>query len=124
MYSWVVKDSGDITVATGSGTSFDFTPGDDDTYTATLTVTDDEGASVSESPDLITVTNVAPTITLTGAATVDEDATYTLTLGEITDPSTDIVTQILVDERQELRATLVEEFGHGCPVPRSYPCQQ
>ncbi len=44
----------------------------------------------------ITVHNVAPTIALSGASSVNEGSTYTLTLGEITDPGQDTVTQWIV----------------------------
>ena len=40
--------------------------------------------------------NVAPTIELTGDAEVDEDEEYTLTLGTVTDPGDDTVTQYIV----------------------------
>ena len=45
----------------------------------------------------VTVHNVAPTITLSGAASVDEGSTYELTLGEIVNPGDDTVTQAIVD---------------------------
>ncbi len=44
----------------------------------------------------ITVNNVPPTIALSGAAEVDEGSTYTLTLGAVTDPGTDTVSQYIV----------------------------
>jgi hypothetical protein len=40
----------------------------------------------------VTVDNVVPTIAISGAATVDEGAPYSLTLGAISDPGTDTVT--------------------------------
>ena len=45
----------------------------------------------------MTVDNVAPTIALSGNSNVDEGSTYTLTLGAITDPGTDTVTEYIVD---------------------------
>jgi len=45
----------------------------------------------------VTVVNVAPTLVLAGAATVDEGAAYTLTLGAVTDPGTDTVVEWIVD---------------------------
>ena len=41
--------------------------------------------------------NVAPTIALSGNASINEGASYSLTLGAITDPGADTVTQWLID---------------------------
>src|SRR5439155_10066680 len=58
----------------------------------------DAGDSVAQASDVVTVTarNVAPTVALAGAASANEGAAYTLTLGAITDPGADTVSQILV----------------------------
>ena len=80
-------------VDNGDGTwSWSFTPtdGPDQSQTVTITATDDDGATTSTTFDLIVV-NVAPTVTLTGAASVDEGATYTVNLA-VTDPGDDTVT--------------------------------
>ena len=61
---------------------------DDGPFTVTVTVLDDDGGSDSDTA-LVTVTNVAPTIALSGAATTNEGATYSLTLGAVTDPGND-----------------------------------
>ena len=45
----------------------------------------------------MTVKNVAPSIVISGAASVNEGSTYSLTLGAITDPGTDTVTSWRVD---------------------------
>jgi PKD repeat protein len=45
----------------------------------------------------VTVTNVVPTIALSGAATITAGATYTLTLGTVTDPGADTVTSYIVN---------------------------
>ena len=45
----------------------------------------------------INVTNVSPTIALAGSPQVDEGSLYTLTLGAVTDPGPDTVTQYLVN---------------------------
>src|SRR5262249_45180659 len=44
----------------------------------------------------LTVNNVAPTIALTGAADTNEGATYMLTLGAITDPGQDTVSDYYI----------------------------
>lgn len=45
----------------------------------------------------VTVNNVAPTASLTGEATVEEGALYILSLGAITDPGDDTVSQYVID---------------------------
>jgi uncharacterized repeat protein (TIGR01451 family) len=69
---------------------------DDGTYTVTVTVIDAATASDADTFD-ITVSNVVPSIALGGDGAVDEGSTYTLTLGAITDPGADTVTQWDVD---------------------------
>src|SRR5262249_11097897 len=44
----------------------------------------------------VTVSNVAPTIAITGAGSVAEGSAYTLTLGAVTDPGVDAVTSYIV----------------------------
>ena len=44
----------------------------------------------------ISVQNVAPTIAISGAGSVNEGSVYTLTLGAVTDPGTDTVTSYVV----------------------------
>ena len=44
----------------------------------------------------MTVNNVAPTIAISGAASVNEGSPYSLTLGAVTDPGTDTVTSYIV----------------------------
>jgi len=64
--------------------------------TIQVTVSDEDGGS-STGNNVVTVNNVAPTIALAGANSVDEGSTYTLTLGAVTDPGQDTVTQYVVD---------------------------
>ncbi|MEF8755424.1 MAG: cadherin-like domain-containing protein [Accumulibacter sp.] len=66
-----------------------------DSHTVTVTLTDEVGETASDS-FLVTVNNVAPTIALGGGASVDEGATYTLTLGAVSDPGVDSVTSYVV----------------------------
>ena len=44
----------------------------------------------------VTVNNVAPTIAISGAASVNEGSVYSLTLGAVTDPGTDTVSSYVV----------------------------
>ncbi|MHB1186316.1 PKD domain-containing protein, partial [Thiobacillus sp.] len=64
--------------------------------TVTVSLTDEVGETASDS-FLVTVNNVAPLIAIAGAASVNEGATYTLTLGAVTDPGTDTVTSYVVN---------------------------
>ena len=61
----------------------------------TVTVTDKNGAS-GQATFTITVNNVAPTIAISGAASVNEGSSYSLTLGAISDPGSDTVTSWIV----------------------------
>ena len=64
----------------------------------TFGVTVDDGFGGVDSDEVVvTVSNVAPTIAVSGAASVDEGSPYTLTLGAVTDPGDDTVAQYVVD---------------------------
>jgi VCBS repeat-containing protein len=79
---------------------FRWTPADgpDDSTSITVRVTDNGDPSLFATVTFdVTVTNVAPTIALTGAATVTVGETYTLTLGTVTDPGTDTVSSYIVN---------------------------
>ena len=64
----------------------------------------------------VTVNNVAPTIAISGAASVDEGSTYSLTLGAVTDPGTDTVTSYIVAlgrrRHRHLRAPVGVQDAH------------
>ena len=68
----------------------------DATHTVTVTLTDEAGEAVSDN-FTVQVDNVAPTLALTGADSVDEGSSYTLELGAITDPGQDSVTQYQIN---------------------------
>ena len=92
-YAWNVYKNGNTTpFATDSGinhTGFSFTPDDNGSYQIVLTVTDDEGSS-SLASQTISVANVPPTLALAGNSSVNEGATYTLTLTG-SDPADDTI---------------------------------
>ncbi len=69
---------------------------DSGNYTVTLAISDEDGGYVSSTFDH-EVTNVAPMILLLGTGVVNEASPYQLTLGAISDPGNDTVTQWLVD---------------------------
>ena len=57
---------------------------------------DEDGTYLAVGTKSITVNNVAPTIALSGDATTNEGASYSLTLGTVTDPGTDAVDNFIV----------------------------
>ena len=93
-YVWTVTRDGS-SYPTQTDADFSFTPDDNGNYEVTLTVTDDDGGADTKTA-MITVANVAPTIALIGSDSVDEGSVYTLTLGPITDPGQDTVTEWIV----------------------------
>lgn len=64
-YAWAVTKDGDA-FDSGTSSTFGFTPDDNGTYVVTLTVTDNDGGSVTLDPETITVSNVTPTVSITG----------------------------------------------------------
>ena len=56
-----------------------------------------EISTLSDGSTGVEITNVVPTIILSGAAEINEDGTYSLTLGEVFDPGNDTITQYIVD---------------------------
>ena len=64
--------------------------------TITIDLVDEDGTHRAPVTLSVTVNNVAPTIALSGLAAVNEGAPYTLTLGAVTDPGVDTVTQYIV----------------------------
>ncbi len=69
---------------------------DDGQFTVTITLDGADGTTVTDTFD-VTVNNVAPTIAVSGDSNVDEGSTYTLTLGSVTDPGDDTVTDFIVN---------------------------
>ena len=59
--------------------------------TVSVQVQDSDGAVSNISLNDVWVANVAPTIALLGASSVDEGSPYTLTLDDITDPGNDTI---------------------------------
>ena len=76
---WTVVTSNGRLVSSGEGQDFHFTPPDEGTYTATFTVTDDDGGSRSDAA-VVTATDAAPAPRLGGADAIDEGAPYVLSL--------------------------------------------
>jgi hypothetical protein len=67
------------------------------TYAITVDLVDEDGTFPDKANALsVTVDNVAPTIGITGSASVDEGSPYSLTLGAVTDPGADTVSSYIV----------------------------
>ncbi len=84
LYSWsVTKDDQPFDLPQGTITNFQnfsFTATDDGTYVAKVTITDKDNGHVDVTTAPITVNNVAPTVTISGAGeTTSEGSTTTLT---------------------------------------------
>ncbi|PYX69807.1 MAG: hypothetical protein DMG78_20980, partial [Acidobacteria bacterium] len=92
---WIVTASNGQVIAPATGNSFTFTPIDNGTYQIAVTVTDKDLATATDQV-LITATNVAPAIGLNGPSTIGEGSLYTLTLGPVSDPGADAVTEYRV----------------------------
>ena len=60
-------------------------------YTITVDLTDEDGTFTGAGSKAVTVNNVAPTVALSGDASVNEGSVYSLNLGAITDPGTETV---------------------------------
>ena len=96
-YAWDFDNDGQFDDAVGVNPSFSAANRDGPTtVTISLRVTD-AGGLTHTAPATITVTNVAPTIALNGNPNVDEGSLYTLTLGAVTDPGPDTVSQYIVN---------------------------
>src|SRR5262249_41694055 len=70
-YLWQVVASNGQIIPDGHATTFSFSPNDNGSYDVTLTVTDDDGG-VTTALDPITVTNVAPSVSLATPSGVTE----------------------------------------------------
>lgn len=74
-----------------------YTPADDENSTVTIRVTRAGGTEFTDVTFPITATNVSPTIALSGDADVTAGFEYSLTLGAVSDPGTDTVTNYRVN---------------------------
>ncbi|MEZ4859883.1 MAG: LamG-like jellyroll fold domain-containing protein [Caldilineaceae bacterium] len=76
--------------------SWDSSDGPEDSQNVTIFFSSPEGSQISTT-FAISITDVAPTIDLTGAATAAVGSSYALTLGSVVDPGNDTVTACTID---------------------------
>lgn len=92
---------------------------DDGSYTITVSVTD-RGNQTGTDTVVVNVSNVSPSIPLNGANTVNEGATYTLTLGNETDPGTDTVTHYEIHWGDGTSTGLIAGSPNGVIATHTY----
>ncbi|GEM_PF-938705 len=94
-----VQISADVGAVTQTGSVWNWslatTDGPLEPITVTMTATDGHGGG-AQTTFTYSVENVAPTIAISGAGTSKEGAVYTLTLGTVTDPGSDTITDYVV----------------------------
>ena len=104
--------------ATGATPTFDAGSIDGDhVQTIALRVRNDKDAVSPIDTATVTITNVAPTIATSGDASVAEGTRYELTLGAITDPGADTVTEWIVDWGD---GSAIETFTSGGVKTHTY----
>ena len=91
--SWTINWGDSIQTVAGNPSSVTHTYADGNaSYTISASATDEDGTFAAGNTVPVTVNNVAPTLTISGAATVNESSTYTLNLSS-SDPGADTITQ-------------------------------
>jgi uncharacterized repeat protein (TIGR01451 family) len=96
--SWIVHwgDGNSNTYSSGGVQTHTYADGPN-TYAITVDLVDEDGTFLDRANALsVTVNNVAPTIAISGAASVNEGSPYSLTLGAVTDPGSDTVSSYVV----------------------------
>src|SRR5262249_57152362 len=86
-------------------------------------ISDEDGTGAKAGSLAVTVDNVAPTVSLSGATNVNEGATYTLTIGAVTDPGQDTVTSYTVhwgDGSSDTYSTAGDKTHTYADGPNSY----
>ena len=107
---------GNVETVTGNPASVTHTYADgDNNYTITATATDEDGTTAANSIG-VSVLNVAPSLTISGNATVDEGSIYTLNLAS-SDPGADTITRVGDHLGRRQRGDGHRQPGHLSPTP-------
>jgi hypothetical protein len=86
-YAWAVTKNGSpFAQSTASSPTFTFTPDDNGNYQVTVTATDEDGGSSSATTPLV-VTNVPPTVAITGNPGISPEGSLVTLTSTVTDPS-------------------------------------
>jgi len=113
----LVEVSGSEGVLTTGTVQAQHTYADDGIYAVTLTVSDDDGGTKSDTLT-VTVNNVAPQLTLDPVAAINEDGVATLT-GTITDPGTLDTFTLDVNWDDPLSPNDIEQYTFGASATGS-----
>ncbi len=90
--SWAINWGDTTQIVSGNPASLTHTYADGDaSYTISADATNEDGTFVAGNTVSVAVHNVAPTLTISGASTVDEASVYTLNLSSF-DPGADTIT--------------------------------
>ena len=90
---WTINWGDGTEVVSGNPASVTHTYADGNaSYTISATATDEDGTFAAGNTVAVAVTNVAPTLAISGAASVNEGSSYTLNLSS-SDPGADTITQ-------------------------------
>jgi hypothetical protein len=113
-FLWKVSASNGLTVADGTSQDFSFTAADSGDYLITLTVTDDDGGSKSDTV-FVSAENVAPTVDLGADFGVDEGDAVSL-MPTVTDPAgaNDALTyvwEVVSTNTQSVPGSSAEDLG-------------
>ena len=103
-YSFDMDNDGVFEIADVSNPLRALTFPDDGSYTVRGRIADKDGGSNTYTATVV-VSNVAPTISLTGAGSTYEGSTYTLSIGQSADPGADTVSAYRVDWGDSLSDT-------------------
>ena len=112
---WDILDESNVVVAHGTGSSFDYSPSDNGTYTARLTVSNGPTGNDVSTTRPFTVANVAPSVNaFTGPAATSEEIPTTWTLS-FADPGTSD-THTVAWEVRDTNDTVVASGGGAATV--------
>ena len=86
-FAWSVTKNG-AAFGSGAGPQFDFTPNDDGSYVATLTVSNIDTGEFTSSQATVSVSNVAPVVSISGAPDAANSGVAVDLLAAVLDPGT------------------------------------